>query len=468
MQKLDVELKNAPIDAPQVYSTATYPLNRVEKLSVGNGKLASNNLDVDQPQHREGQNLRVSAIVYVLNQRGSPLMPTSPRKAKQLLKTGKAKVIKRFPFVIQLNYSTGETKQAVKCGVDTGYQHVGISVVSNKKELFSAELVLDGKTSDRLTERRMYRRNRRNKLWYRKPRFINRVKKSSWLSPSVQRRLDAQVNLICKVHSILPISELTIEVANFDIQKLNNPDIKGKEYQQGSLHEYENVKFYLLSREHGKCQLCGKDFEVGNGSHVHHIIPRSKGGTDKPDNLSILHKKCHDKLHKNKLFDKLKKNKQYKPSTFMSTIQHRFGEIFEGCKITFGYETKIKRNRLNIEKSHINDAFVISDGTDEIRCKPFGIIQKHRNNRGVQLNRNGFKPSIRKQRYAIQPNDLLTVDNKIYISNGTHKYGKAVVCHNQQGEKFDFHIKKVQKCFHFGSLVWNIQQSKEERERKCG
>ena len=43
-------------------------------------------------------------MVYVLNNNGQPLMPTNRHgKVKHLLKTGKAKVVKRCPFTIKLN-----------------------------------------------------------------------------------------------------------------------------------------------------------------------------------------------------------------------------------------------------------------------------------------------------------------------------------------------------------------------------
>jgi len=43
-------------------------------------------------------------LAYVINRHGKPLMPCHPAKARLLLKQGKAKVIKRTPFTIQLIY----------------------------------------------------------------------------------------------------------------------------------------------------------------------------------------------------------------------------------------------------------------------------------------------------------------------------------------------------------------------------
>jgi 5-methylcytosine-specific restriction endonuclease McrA len=100
---------------------------------------------------------------------------------------------------------------------------------------------------------------------------------------------------------------VSIEVGNFDIQKIENPDILGIQYQQGSMFEYQNVRSFLMAREKGKCQLCDKEFSKGNSSHIHHIISRNNGGTDREKNLALIHESCHKKLHKNKSFNLLKK-----------------------------------------------------------------------------------------------------------------------------------------------------------------
>jgi hypothetical protein len=128
--------------------------------------------------------------VFIQNKDGKALMPCSSREARLLLRNKKAVVIKRFPFTIRLVFGSSGYKQKVILGIDSGYENIGFSVVSEKKELISGIIKLDDKTSKRLQERRMYRRNRRNKLWYREPRFLNRTKPEGWLPPSIQRRYD--------------------------------------------------------------------------------------------------------------------------------------------------------------------------------------------------------------------------------------------------------------------------------------
>jgi RRXRR protein len=49
--------------------------------------------------------------VYVRNHDGRPLMPCLPAKARKLLRAGKAKVVDRCPFTIQLLWQCEEHLQ---------------------------------------------------------------------------------------------------------------------------------------------------------------------------------------------------------------------------------------------------------------------------------------------------------------------------------------------------------------------
>jgi hypothetical protein len=421
-------------------------LNKEETLSAVSKKTCSNNPEVDLSQHTAKR----KAIVYVISIDGKPLMPCTPAKCKKLLKANKASIYKYYPFTIQLKFECENQVQDVTFSEDAGYNHIGFSAVTEQKELASGTVELDGKTSSRLTERKMYRRGRRNKLWYRKPRFLNRKKQEGWLPPSTQRRYDAHLKLLKLYREVLPITEVKIETANFDIQKIMDAEILGTDYQQGDLYGYQNTRSYLMAREHGLCQLCSKEFGKGNPSHIHHCLERGKKGSDSPKNLAILHKKCHEKLHKKKL--KLSAPKTHKAETFMSIIQHKFLQDIPNVKITFGYKTFVDRNNLGLEKTHYNDAFVIAGGTNQERISPIEIRQKHRNNRVLQMNRNGFNPSIRKQRYNIQPKDLIWIDGKKYIVSGIQNKGAYVKVENS---KKVFPTKSIEKIYNFGSFAFN-------------
>lgn len=454
MQKFKKKLKNTPKDTSQVLCSVNSQLNKEETLSVESGlkndKLFLNNPDGNQSESNRKQNTSVS--VYVLNQRGKPLMPCSPRKAKILLKQGKAKVVKRSPFTIQLTTTTGETKQEIVLGVDTGFSNVGVSAITEKKELLSATFKLRTNISDLLKERTMYRRNRRNKLWYREPRWNNRAnaRKEGRLMPSVLHKVNTHISIIERIKKILPVSKVILETGLFDMAKMENDKIRNYQYQKGEMFGFENVKSYVLSRDKHTCFFKCKDSKL----EVHHIKFRSNGGTDNPNNLITLCKKCHKKVHAGKLELNVKKHKELKSATIMNVIRKRLLEFYLDAVETFGYETKVKRREIELEKSHINDAFVIAGGANQKRIKSFEITQKRKNNRCLQLNRKGFKPSIKRGRSKIQPLDLFWVKGKKYVCKGMFNYGKYIGYGSTKLKEY-FKTIDVEKYYNQGSLVWN-------------
>jgi len=116
--------------------------------------------------------------VSVINQRGKPLMPCSDRKARVLLKQGRAKIVSYMPFVIQLTYQTGETCQLVTVGIDTGAKHIGVAVTTNDKVISKGEIELRQDVKSLLETRKIYRRSRRNrKTRYRRCKFKFRTKR---------------------------------------------------------------------------------------------------------------------------------------------------------------------------------------------------------------------------------------------------------------------------------------------------
>ena len=448
MQKLKERRKqsNIPSDAPQVRCSMVLTLNKEETLSEQDSKTSFNDPEVDYSGMQEA----LKAFVYVQSKDGKALMPCSKAKARKLLKEKKAIIISFKPFTIKLIFHCENQVQEITLGIDPGYENIGISATSEKQEFFSAEVKLRTDISKLLTEKRMYRIGRRSKLWYRKPRFLNR-KKQKLLAPSIQHRLDSHIRILKKIFFLLPVTKINLETASFDVQKIKNPEIKGDEYQKGALYEYENLKSYLIDREHALCQLCNEKSTHGNTFRIHHIIPRKDEGTDRVDNLALLHEKCHAKLHELNLHDVLKKNREFKPETFMSSIRFKlFEELKKVCdnlSISFGYITKIRRHDLKLEKSHHTDAFVIAEGISQKRAFPFKIIQKRKNKRSLQLNRKGFKPSIRKHRYKYQPKDEVIIENKKYEVVGVFNKGDWIRVKNSSG-LFNFSTKKIENHYY--------------------
>ncbi len=371
----------------------------------------------------------MSVPVYVLNMRGHPLMPTTPCKARKLVKASKATVLQRLPFTIQLHYATGETKQEIELGIDAGYSIVGFSAKTEKQEVMAGELELRKDVSKHLTERRQYRRTRRSRLWYRKPRFNNRTsnKKKGWFPPSIRHKLTAHKQLITEIQKLLPITTVRVEMATFDAHKLKKPELSGIEYQQGELQGYE-IREYLLEKWQRKCAYCGK---TGVKLEVEHLIPKSRGGTNRVDNLTLACRRCNlkkgDKTASEFGYPDIAKKAQLhlKATPFMNVVRASLIEELK-CETTYGYITKHDRIQLGLAKSHVNDAFVIAGGTTQSRCRILQVKQIRRNNRSIQTNRKGFKPSIRRQRYPLQPHDLVRYDDELYGVKGVFNYGKWV------------------------------------------
>jgi hypothetical protein len=368
------------------------------------------------------------------------------------LKSGKAKVVSHTPFTIQLLFETGDATQDLTLGMDTGFETVGVSVVSEKKEVFSAEIQLRKDVSDKMTERRMYRRNRRNRLWHRKPRFLNRKRATTrdCPYPSVKQKVDSHLRIIELMKSKLPITKVIIETGSFDPHKLKKPDVKGKAYQQGEQYGYENVKTYVLARDQHQCQAGKKGCKPV--LNVHHIKFKSQGGSDSPDNLITLCEKHHEQLHAGKFKLNVPKHKSLKSATMMNLIRSQLLKTMESAIETFGYITKAKRQEHNLEKTHATDAFIIAGGLKQQRCQPLKFFFKRKNNRSLQKNRKGFAPSIRKQRYSIQPHDLVVWQGKQYRAIGIQNKG-AYLKMTDGVKPIVKNIRQIRVVFHQKTLV---------------
>jgi len=402
-------------------------------------------------------------------------MPTIRHgKVRRMLKDGKAKVIQVKPFTIQLTYETTNYTQEITLGIDSGYLNIGFSATTKEKELVSGEVKLLTNMSQRLTEKTQYRRIRRQRLRYRKARWNNRKTRQGWLAPSIEHKFNSHIRFIEKLKNILPVSEVVIEVANFDIQKIKNPEIQGTDYQQGEQLGFWNLREYILHRDEHQCQNSNcKNTSKEPILQIHHIIFRDNGGTDTPSNLITLCDKCHASPNhkKGKLLDLWQTNKPkirgFKDATFMTMIRWKLVNFID-CLHTYGYITKNTRINLGLEKTHYNDAFCIAIGTTQTRSTPIIFEQIRRNNRSLEKfydakyidSRTGEKASggylnngrrtrsknkntenlhvyrgekiskgrrqIRKQRYFYQPGDLVKFEGKTFAVKGTQNHGEYV------------------------------------------
>ena len=421
-------------------------------------------------------------MVYVLSINNKALMPTSNAKARILLKQKKAIVKNLKPFTIQLNYETTKYTQTITLGIDSGYNNIGFSAVTDKKELIVGEVKLLQGMKERLLEKARYRKIRRSRLRYRKPRWNNRTKSKpqGWLAPSLKHKLDSHIKFIDSLYKILPINKTIVEIANFDIQKMKDDTISGVQYQQGNMLGFWNLREYVLYRDNHKCQNPNcKNKDKEQILEIHHIKYKSLGGVDNPNNLITLCSKCHTSPNHKKgkfLYDWCQEGKKvrgFKDATFMSMIRwylvNKLKEKYNNVSFTYGYITKNHRIKNKIDKTHYNDAFCIAKGINQIRSLDIqNVKQSRRNNRSLEMfydakytdirtgekvsggdlnngrrtrNKNlnsenlhkyrGQKVSkgqrrIRKQRYFYQPNDLVKYEGKVYSVRGTQNSGAYI------------------------------------------
>ena len=373
-------------------------------------------------------------MVYVQDIDGKPMMPTTRHgKVRRLLKDNKAVVVNTCPFTIKLTYKTSDYKQEIVLGVDAGTKHVGLSATTKSKELYSGEVILRNDVVELLSTRRESRRARRNRLRYRKPRFENRVKSKrlGWVAPSVRHKVDAHIRVIDNICSTLPISRIIVEIAQFDTQKIKNPDISGNEYQEGDQLGFWNVREYVLARDGHKCQHC-KGKSKDPILNVHHIESRKTGG-DSPSNLITLCETCHKEYHKGNIDLKVKRGKSLRDAAVMGIMKWKLYEElksrYPNVSMTFGYITKYNRIKYGIEKSHTSDAFVISRNFNAKRIERQylkRLIRRHnRQIHKMKILKGGKKKNNQApfEVFGFRLFDKVLYNNEIFFVYGRRKSG---------------------------------------------
>lgn len=324
--------------------------------------------------------------IFLLDTDKKPLDPIHPAPGRQLLRNKKAAIFRRFPFTLILKESRPDsTVSPIRLKLDPGAKTTGIALVNDPtgEVVFAAELKHRGLAiRDALTSRRQLRRGRRNrKTRYRKPRFLNRTRPNGWLAPSLQSRVENIKTWVEKLRKFAPIEAISQELVRFDMQLMRNPDIEGKEYQQGTLAGYETREF-LLEKWDRKCAYCGaKDVPL----QVEHIHPRAKGGSNSMTNLTLSCEKCHIKKGTKDIKDFLKKDpsrldkilkQAKKPLADAAAVNTTRFALLDALKSTglpvetgSGGLTKFNRSQQDLEKTHWLDAACVGKLTPTLNIK---------------------------------------------------------------------------------------------------
>jgi 5-methylcytosine-specific restriction endonuclease McrA len=372
--------------------------------------------------------------VLVVDKNRQPLMPCHPARARELLKKGKAAILRCFPFTIILKERDGGENQAIQMKLDTGAQTTGIALVAAFKRgltcLWAAELEHPGfAVRDNLLQRRQIRRGRRSrKTRYRAARFRNRPKDKGWLAPSLRSRLQNIETWFNRLASSSPITHLVLELTKFDTQLLQNSEIHEIEYQQGELWGYE-IREYLLPKWEHQCAYCGaKDKPL----EVEHLIPKSRGGSNRISNLSLACHACNQKKGRQTAaeFGYPQIQAQAKKPLVAAAVMNSLRWAIYACLEAFGLPielgtgglTKFNRLQQDYPKTHwIDAACVAGSGSDVFihpKHRPLLIKATGRQSRQMVLpDRYGFPRSKAKQRSSVQgfrTGDLV----KAIVTNG--------------------------------------------------
>jgi 5-methylcytosine-specific restriction endonuclease McrA len=324
-------------------------------------------------------------MVYVLDKRKKPLMPCSLKRARQLLDRGRARVHKRYPFTIRLvdRFQEDSVLQPLTLKIDPGSKTTGMTLVREagpkaepKAEVVSLiELEPRGeKINKKLKQRAAFRRRRRSaNLRYRAPRFNNRRRKKGWLPPSIQHRVDSTLSIVTKLRSLAPVTATAQELVRFDTELIENPEISGVEYQQGTLAGYE-VREYLFEKWGRTCVYCDA---VNVPLNLDHVIPRSKGGSDRASNLVPACIPCNQNKGAEDMKDFLARDKSRlerilkqakQPLKDAAAVNATRWALYGALQLLglplsvgTGGRTKFNRHRFFIPKTHALDALCVGN-----------------------------------------------------------------------------------------------------------
>ncbi|MET8680046.1 RNA-guided endonuclease IscB [Streptomyces sp. NPDC004647] len=390
--------------------------------------------------------------MFVLDKHGRPLQPTTPARARRLLRKGRAVVARHTPFVIRIKDRTidGSEVDGVQLGIDPGSKHTGIAVFAESKEGERRGLyVIDvehrgGQIRDKLTQRAAYRRGRRTRnLRYRKPRFLNRRRPDGWLAPSLRHRVETTMSWTLRLASWAPVQAVHVERIAFDVHAMAaGRPLEGAEYQHGTLAGTE-VREYLLAKWRRACAYCGITNVPLNIDHIH---PRSRGGSDRISNLTLACVPCNE-AKSNRPAEEFLKRKPKQLAKILAqakaplrdaaavnatrwALWRALEAVFPAVRTASGGRTKWNRTRTGLPKTHTLDALCVGM-LDTITQHPSTVLAVTCTGRGTytrtRTDKHGF-PRLRLPR------------QKTFFGFQTGDFARAVV---PTGKKAGTHTGRI-------------------------
>ena len=383
--------------------------------------------------------------VFVLDTNKQPLDPVHPGWARKVLSSGKAAVLRRFPFTIILKVACpAPGVEPLRLKVDPGSKTTGLALINDisGEVLFAAEVEHRGQAIQKaLARRRTVRRSRRGrKTRYRPARWKNRRRQPGWLPPSLTSRLANIETWVKRLLRLCPIAALSQELVKFDLQQMQQPEISGVQYQQGELQGYE-IREYLLEKWGRQCAYCGAT-EVP--LQIEHILCRARGGTNRLSNLTLSCEGCNRKKGTQLIGEFLK----HQPTVLERILAQAKAPLKDAAAVNAtrwalyerlqalglpvedgsGGRTKYNRVRRGLEKAHWVDAACVGASTPlqlEVRgVMPLLIAATGHGSRQMCLmDRFGFprsKPKAAKRVQGFQTGDLVRAVVKSGTKRGTY------------------------------------------------
>jgi 5-methylcytosine-specific restriction endonuclease McrA len=384
--------------------------------------------------------------VFVIDKNKQPLMPCQPARARELLTAGKAAVFRHYPFTIILKDREGGEVQPVALKIDPGSKQTGLALVADfqrgKRLIWAAVLAHRGQQIKKALEsRRAIRRGRRNRhTRYRAARFDNRRRSEEWLPPSLQSRIDNIWTWWGRLSRFCPITALVLELARFDTQLMQDAEISGIEYQQGELAGYE-VREYLLEKFKRQCAYCeANDVPL----EIEHIIPKSRGGTNRVSNLTLACHTCNQRKGGQTAAEfgypliQKQARQPLKDTAAVNTTRwalwRRLESTGQPLEVGTGGRTKFNRTQQNYPKAHWIDAACVGESGERVYLTqqhiPLFIKATGRQSRQMcRMDKYGFPRTKTKQNrrcFGFQTGDTVKAIVLFGKYAGTH-IGRLVV-----------------------------------------
>ena len=391
--------------------------------------------------------------VFVLDTNKKQLNPLELWKARDLLKRKLAAVFRQYPLTIILKRAAKASElhavKALTVKQDPGSKHTGLAVVDHTNTVvFAMELEHRGQAikADLLSRRQIRVGRRSRNTRYRKARFDNRTGVAGGLPPSLMSRIHNIMTWVNRFRKYANITSIQVESVSFDTQKMSDPAIKGKQYQQGLL-QGTTPKLYLMKKHNCTCVYCGaKDVPM----QIEHILAKTNGGTNALYNLTLACNRCNQAKGSRLIEDYLASQPALLATILQdmeasradaAAVNSTSKKLLELLKATgllvttaLGFQTKSNRQLNCYPKAHWIDAACVGDSGSSVRLNPNMQIL-HAKATGC-----GNRHLVRVDKYGFPRTKLLKDGTRVRVAPKHHKTIASPVGLVKTGDVVQAHV----------------------------